>query len=304
MAPTAPPNSPATPRASTTSTPTAAPRVSELWYQQKLFKDVLRLKFGKVDANSEFAFPANAAGFLNSSFGHTPTILDMPTYPDPAMSVNAFLYPTRHYYLSAGVYDGSKSQGINTGSYGPRNFFHGGHGYFLISEAGAQWAFQQYTLPGRVAVGGWYNTADFARFDGTARAGTGGLYALAEQTLWHKKYYNPQDPQGIAAFVQYGHADDHINAFGDHAGGGLVWNGPWDKRILDSVGLGVSYARLSKDPGTGFTGRDFELAAEAYYSLQVTRYLQIKPDLQYIIHPAYIADRDALVGTLRATLAF
>jgi porin len=290
-------------------------QISELWYQQLLFNDKLRVKFGKVDANTEFAFPANGAGFLNSSFGHAPTIVDMPTYPDPAMSLNGFLYPTRHFYLGAGVYDGSKAEGVNTGGYGPKHAFTGHDGYFLIGEAGAQWAVENQTLPGRLAVGGWGSTSQFQRFDGTVQGGTGGMYVVAEQTLWHKLYYNQTDPQGITSFLQYGHADPHVSGTQDYVGGGLVWTGPLADRIPDpqrqndAIGVGVAYARLSTQPGTGFgpapgTGRDFELSAEAYYSLQVTRYLQVKPDVQYIVHPAYAANHDAVVLTLRAILAF
>ena len=43
-------------------------QVSELWYQQLFFVDKLRIKVGKVDANTEFAFPEYGTGFLNSSF--------------------------------------------------------------------------------------------------------------------------------------------------------------------------------------------------------------------------------------------
>ena len=290
-------------------------QVSELWYQQLFLNDKVRVKVGKVDANTEFAFPANGAGFLNSSFGHAPTIVDMPTYPDPATSVNGFVYPTRHVYFGAGIYDGGKAEGVNTGDYGPRHAFTGQDGYFMIGEAGGQWAFDNYTLPGRLAVGGWGSTAQFTQFDGQPQGGTGGLYVVAEQTLWHKLYYNQTDPQGMTSFLQYGHADPHVSGTQDYVGGGVVWTGPLADRILDpqrqndAVGVGVAYARLSTQPGTGFGGvaghaKDFELSAEAYYSLQVTKYLLVKPDVQYIIHPAYAPNHDAVVFTVRATVAF
>ncbi len=289
-------------------------QVSELWYQQLLADDKVRVKVGKVDANTEFAFPVNGAGFLNSSFGHAPTIVDMPTYPDPATSVNAFLYPTRHFYAGAGLYDGSKAQGVNTGDYGPKHAFTGHDGYFLIGEAGGQWAFDNYTLPGRLAAGGWGSTSTFQRFAGGTQGGTGGVYVVAEQTLWHKLYYNPTDPQGVTSFLQYGHADPHVSGTQDYVGGGLTWTGPLADRVPDpqrqndAVGVGLAYARLSTQPGTGFGGggpaRDFELSAEAYYGLQVTKYLLVKPDVQYILHPAFAPAHDAVVFTVRATLAF
>src|SRR5262249_43185031 len=42
----------------------------EMWLQQRLFSNKLRLKAGKIDANTEFAAVATAADFLNSSMGY------------------------------------------------------------------------------------------------------------------------------------------------------------------------------------------------------------------------------------------
>ena len=293
-------------------------QVSELWYQQLLLGDKLRVKVGKVDANTEFAFPVNGAGFLNSSFGHAPTLVDMPTYPDPATSINAFAYPTRHFYIGAGLYDGSKAAGVNTGDYGPKHAFTGHDGYFLIGEAGGQWAFDNYTLPGRLAVGGWGSTATFTAVQPAApRAGPAASTWSPSRPCGTSCTTTQTDPQGVTSFLQYGHADPHVSGTQDYVGGGLTWTGPLADVILDperqndAVGVGVAYARLSTRPGTGFGGtadgagaKDFELSAEAYYGLQVTKYLLVKPDVQYVIHPAYAPAHDAVVFTVRATVAF
>ena len=284
-------------------------QVSELWYQQLLLDDHVRVKVGKVDANTEFAFPANAAPFLGSSFGHTPTIVTLPTYPDPAMSANVFVYPTRNLSASFGIYDDSKAEGVDTGSYGPKYFFNGHNGYLLIGELGGSWAFENYTLPGRVAFGGWGSTSDFVRFDGQVQGGTGGEYLVLEQTLYHKRYYNPTDGEGVTSFLQYGHGDPNVSGTRDYVGGGAVWTGPLSElvpdpaRQSDDVGVGVEYARLSQAPGSTFS-KDFELSAELFYGLQVTPYLLIKPDVQYIVHPGNAPNHDAVVFTIRGTLAF
>jgi porin len=278
--------------------------VAELWYQQLFLEERLRIKVGKVDANSEFAAPASGAGFLNSSFAYSPTIFLMPTYPDPAMSVNVFYNPTPNYYVQAGVYDGSGAAGVATGDYGPKKFFNGPGDYFFIGETGVRWAPRNQTLPGRFSVGGWYNTGNIPRFDGGNDDGTGGFYALAEQTLWHQKYYIPTDPVGITAFLQYGYADPAVSPVEHHVGGGLLWTGPLPiyKRENDALGVGFTYAYLSNAPAAGFAKR-YEMTIEAYYGIQVTSYLIIKPDLQYILNPGG-GDRDALVATVRGTVAF
>ena len=234
----------------------------------------------------------------------------MPTYPDPAASANVFVYPARGLSAGFGLYDGSKVAAVNTGDYGPRHFLQGHNGYFMIGELTAQWAFEELTLPGRFSAGGWGSTSDFIRFDGQTQGGTGGEYLIAEQTLYHKKYYQPTDPEGVTAFLQYGHADRHVSGVTDYVGGGVTWTGPLadvitdPARQADAVGIAAAYGRLSTDPGTGFGGKPFELSTELFYGLQVTPYLLIKPDVQYIIHPAYAPTHDAVVFTLRATVAF
>jgi len=42
-------------------------QIAEFWYRQTLFHGKLRLKLGKVDANSEFSVVDNYLAFLNSS---------------------------------------------------------------------------------------------------------------------------------------------------------------------------------------------------------------------------------------------
>lgn len=278
-------------------------QIAELWYQQFLFDDKLRLKIGKVDANSEFAFPKYGADFLNGSFGHSPTIFAMPTYPDPAMSVNVFVYPNSWSYIGSGVYDGSGAEGVETGSYGPKHFFTAANGYFFIGEIGGKWALCNDTLPGHVAIGGWRSTSDFHRFAGGTASGAGGAYAIVEQMLWHKRDDDKTDPQGVAAFLQYGHAGADLNDFSNHVGAGLSCTGPLNSRPFDIMGIGATYVQLSDEPQAGFV-QDFELSIEAFYGFQITQYLSIKPDLQYILHPGGTDNPAALVATLRATLAF
>lgn len=65
----------------------------------------LRVKVGRVDANTEFAATASAAAFANPSFGLAPTLALLPSYPDPAPSANvAVKARSDGPELGAGVY--------------------------------------------------------------------------------------------------------------------------------------------------------------------------------------------------------
>jgi porin len=88
-----------------------------------------------------------------------------------------------------------------------------------------------------------------------------------------------------------------------HVGLGAAWIGPLPKRDDDVAGLTVQYVHLSNHTGAGFTD-DRETAIELFYKLQITPYLSIKPDLQYIINPGGTGVNDALVGTLRSEIVF
>jgi porin len=280
-------------------------QISELWYQQILFDQKLRIKVGKVDASTEFDATAGAASFLNSSFGFAPTIFLLPTYPDPAMSVNLFFNPKPWVYGGVGVYDGSAARGVATGSYGPKFFFNGPGDYFFIAEVGGRWAMAHETLPGHFGIGAWYDNADLPRFDGGRSAGTSGFFAVGEQTLWHLKKEEPTDPVGIAGFLQYGYADSHVSPIWQYVGGGVTWTGPIpsQRRRDDSLGISFAYAGFSSSAGAGFT-RDYELSVEAFYGIQVRSYLLVKPDLQYIVNPGGRGAHDALAATARIVLTF
>ena len=50
-------------------------RIYEMWFEQTLDRGKVRIKVGRIDANTEFAYVENAGDFLNSSMGFSPTIL-------------------------------------------------------------------------------------------------------------------------------------------------------------------------------------------------------------------------------------
>lgn len=135
-----------------------------LWYRQTLFDDRLAVKFGKMDANADFAYVDNGAAFINSSPAFLPTIQGFPSYPDPATAVNIFFTSESGPYAGAGVYDGATQAGIRTGTHGPDTFFGEPSDLFYIAEAGLRYSLG--ARAGRIGLGYWQHTGDFDRFDG------------------------------------------------------------------------------------------------------------------------------------------
>jgi porin len=259
--------------------------IFELWFQQTLLGDKIRLKAGKTDANSEFAFAENAADFLNSSMGYSPTIVDFPTYPFGRMGINVFAYPRNHVYGGFGWYDLE------------------GRGSLFIAEGGKRWASGSAARQGRLGAGIWDNTASHERFDGQTQEGTRGFYLVLDQALWAQDP-GAEDSRTIRSFFQYGHADAKLSEAAHHIGGGMEWTGAIPQRKSDAVGVGATLVRLSQEPGAGFDCAS-ELALETFYKLSIRPWMQIAPDFQYIRHPGGSAARqNSVVGTVRLTFVF
>lgn len=275
-------------------------QLSELWFEQRLFDDRMRIKLGKVDANTEFAFAENAGGFVSSSMGMSPTIL-LPTYPDPATSVNVFVAPSEPTYAGIGVYDGAAVRGVHTGSRGPATFFDDFAELFTVGEVGARWGD---ALAGRLGIGGWYQDGAFDVDDGagtTHRRGTAGAYLVLDQSLWRANE-SSDDERGLAGFVMWGWTEPAVAEIEHHLGGGVAWRGPFAARAADELGVGASWvgAGDALDPAIR---RTHELTIEIYYAAAVSGWLVVEPDLQWISSPLGAADADdAWVGSLRLTL--
>ncbi|MEM9373568.1 MAG: carbohydrate porin [Planctomycetota bacterium] len=278
--------------------------ISEFWFEQGWLDGALRIKAGKVDANSEFAFVEVAGGFSNSSAGFSPTVFAFPSYPDPATSVMIFLgLPADRgtsLTLGYGLFDGALgADGVRTGSRGPSTFFRDGlsNDWFHIAQGELVWE------GGRLSAGGWWHTGSFDRFDGGTERGTGGAFATLEQTVWRSGGASSDAERRLSVFFQYGWADDAVSEVGQHVGGGLVMDGPIASRSADSAGLYASLADLSGAAGAGFE-RD-ELAIDLYYRAWLHDAVFVQPELQLIMHPGGDATvDDAWIVGFRAGIEF
>ena len=282
-------------------------QISQLWYEQWFAGDALRVKAGKVDANAEFAFIAPAGGFINASAGFTPAIFAFPTYPNPAVGINLFVYPCEGAYAGVALYDGAAAvDGVRTGALGPGSFLTDDQSddWFMIGEVGYTVASMGTLDSTRVAVGGWWHTGDFTTFAGGSSDGTGGLYALAETRAWRPEgldLADADDARGLWFFLQYGRADQSVSAVRQQFGAGASLAGTFAGRDDDSLGAYLSVVDFSDDPAAALG--DSEWALEVFYEFACTPSVRIKPDLQWFAQPADGSD-DALVGTLRITISF
>jgi porin len=273
----------------------------DLWLEQDLLQRRVSVRVGQERVDEEFLLSPYGEIMLNSSFGwpgfadvnipaHRPLRgLDQPM-------VRLAYAPTSELRLLAAAFKGTAGAGRSP---------------LLIAET-------QYfaSKPTSFRLGAWYQTGSFPDqvFEAWTYHGGWGVYAGIDRMVWRKP--NSED-QGIALFARvmggsHSFANFQIN-------GGVNWKGAIPGRDEDTIGVGASYlqfsaeaqrqaALLTEEGAHPLPAR--EIVLEATYQAQVTGWLQVQPDLQYIIRPAAQLTstgqlpRNALVIGLIASISF
>lgn len=265
-------------------------------------------KVGIIDLNSEFDVHNVAAVFVNSSFGIGPEVshsgLNGPSiYPNSGLGVVAWIDDAdRDIRYRVGAFDGVPNDPNRPSrtslSLSARQ------GALLIAEADKSWATRN-----RIVVGAWGYTSALPQLTNPSRSGQGsvGVYATLEATVFERG-----DGRRLDGWVRAGWSNPTYNIVSAYVGGGLVYRGVFAGPKVDSLGVAIAYADLSRGmsvvsgavPGAGVAGSGAETTLELTYQRHVRDWLTIQPDLQYVLSPAGRADvPDALVLGARVTLS-
>jgi porin len=192
-------------------------------------------------------------------------------------------------------------------------------------------------LPGTYKIGFWYDTASFpdqeygtdglslanpaSNSDPAMHKGNYSIYAVVDQTIWQAK---DGGPRTLNAFGRIMGAPDAQNLISFSFNGGLTMAAPFPGRDNDQLGIDIDVAKVSSRAAdldrdtafftaTPFPVRGTEELIELTYQAQVTPWLQLQPDLQYVINPgAGVQDPDdptrnlsnAFVAGVRAITTF
>ncbi|MDE1181741.1 carbohydrate porin [Paraburkholderia sp.] len=287
----------------------ATTRLWELWYQQSFLDKRVDVKIGQQSIDQEFITSQYSALFVNTMFGW-PALpsYDMPSggpaYPLSALGVRVRGQITPSLTALAGVFDGDPTGNNPDNLHGTNFNLH--NGTMFIGEL--QYAINQPAegemvgmaktgLPGTYKIGIWYNNGSFAdqRFDNTGQllGATGGtplnhhgdysIYAVADQMVWRP---DPDEARSIGIFARVMGAPNDRNLVSLAANLGVVMKAPFKGRDDDSVGLALTYIKISPqarefDIDSGFVPRGSETALEATYQYQVTPWWVLQADAQY-----------------------
>lgn len=287
----------------------------EAWVQRSFLTNRLSLLAGVYDINSEFDVIHSADLFLHSSPGlgaelAASGLVGPSTYPLTALSVRVKTLLAPSLYVQAVVSDGVPGDPANADDHSV--MLRGAEGAFLAGEIGwyrladdtrgvaagdedmrdrrqhiGRETPADYRL--KLALGIWRYTSDFARL----RSALGkpptsehdnGIYLLLDWQAWRE---TRDSAQGLAGFLRLGHADNDASRFDFYAGTGLVYTGLIPGRDSDEIGLAVAVARNS-DYTKSVSAQaleNTETAVELTYRAELTPWLALQPDLQYIVNP-------------------
>ena len=156
------------------------------------------------------------------------------------------------------------------------------------------------------SLGGWMYTADFPDLVTAATHDDNlGAYVALEERLLSRDEGSAFD---LAGSLRFGVANDDINPVSSYLGATLVATGLIPTRGDDQLGFGIAVANTgdkarSLIAGAGGDPADREIDLELTYYADLTDWLAIQPDLQWVIAPG--SDKavdDAFVAGLRVKL--
>lgn len=286
-------------------------RIFEAWYEQRLLDDRLGLKLGFMDLNSEFDAIDPAGLFILSSHGIGPDYSQTGAagpsiFPLSMAGVRVDYRFSDRVLVRVAAFDavpGTRSHprraAIKLGD---------GEGALLAAEIDTE------PVDGlRFVVGGWAYTARFEGIEASlglpapSHHGNNGVYAFAHGPLYREP---GSEQQGIDAWIRFGIADGRINQLDQYLGAGLVYTGPFSGRDDDQLGLAVAVARNGDTfrRNAALVGAPVdrrEINVEMTYRAQLTDWLALQPDLQYIVHPGTDPGlRNAIALGLRFEIGF
>lgn len=285
-------------------------RALDLWLQQNFFDDALTLRAGLFNIDRDFTLSKNAALMLNAEFGwpllYNGNLGGQPAYPFASPGLYGSVSPGGGWKLQATVMQGNVWPPGNN----PTNFYwqidrmNG-----LLCAGEAQYAWDKAPLPGAAKFGALLNTGYSEYVDGTGEAwGDSFFYGIIDQTLWREPGCSADCPQGLSWFNRTGFSGTlDRSVIGLLFNTGLVYDGPLPGRDNDAAGIGLVWTQLSPGQAAQLQGsnRGTEIVFEATYQAQLTPWLSLQPDVQFIMQPGgSTAVPNALLVGMSASISF
>ena len=267
-----------------------AVRLYQLFIESELIEQTLRVAIGRMGIGDEFGTSEIFYNYVNTAINGHPislSINDRAYFSDPQASWAARIEftPVRDLYLKAGVYNSNPEVGEDS-AHGVDFSFR--EGVIVVAEMGHIRNQHQYSsgLFGRYAFGAFYDTREFKKLSDETKKQNGNysFYWMLEQMVYRE---NAVGDQGLTPWTSFTVSpDESINTFQFFISGGLVYKGLFPSREYDKTAFGFAYGKISED----VPDKDYELMFEITYLIQMKRWLEIQPDIQWIVNPGGNSD--------------
>jgi porin len=164
-------------------------------------------------------------------------------------------------------------------------------------------------LPGHYWFGGYYSSWSYPQFgsDDTA-ANAYGFYWHADQMVFQEE---PGSSQGLTLWTAFVLSpQENIAKIPFQWNCGVTYQGLLPQRDQDNAMFGLAYGAFSDDygnAGDAYNGEpvSYEMALEWGYRVQLSRFLYVQPNVQYIVQPGGTGSiPDALVLGMQIGVSF
>jgi porin len=296
-------------------------RITELWYEQTISAARMDVKLGRMPIGNDFA--SAPCDFMNLTFCGSPpgSVVNDYWYNWPVSQWGLrWRYRGAHGYGQIGLYEANPrdlDESLNIGR------LTGATGVLIPVEAGFGSTLGANKLPGRYKMGAWYDSSDaddvFLDLNGLPRGITGleaakrhgryGMYAQLRQQLTGQS--DGETETGLSAFFHFTRADRRTSRVDSQITAGLTYMDPLRRGARDQVGFAIgrthlnsrstAYNRLAEPTHPTL---DSEYPVELFFKYQVTSWLTVQPNVQYISCPGGYAHRqDVVIVGVRTTLS-
>lgn len=246
----------------------------------------IAIRAGLIDLNSQFDSVDPASLFINSSHGIAPDLSrsgrNGPSiYPVSSAGLTLTAVPSSRMTFRVGVFGGVPGDPDRPRAIAAERF--GRHdGVLTIAQA-------DYFLSkeSRIEAGIWrYSVAVPSIGRETAR--DAGAYASIEAPL-------PLAPR-LTGWVRAGLANQHAQTVAGYIGVGMVQQGILSGRPDDRFGIAIAHAVIGSPAVESFDLHHAETSFEVSYQVKLSERVAVQPDVQYIRHPAAIANAPGALG--------
>jgi porin len=203
-------------------------------------------------------------------------------------------------YVQAGIYEADPDylltrHGLNLGDPGHAT------GVLVPVEVGWAPVFGE-GLEGTYKFGGWYNSSRAPdAVDGRLHAGEYGEYINFLQRLTAPA--GPASKRGLSVFLNSTFADRRTATLDNQTALGMIYVGPLPSREHDVVGIALGRTHVNPriagaEDLIGAQRQGSEWVGEIFYGVAIDKWLELRPDIQYIYQPggiAHVTD-DVIVG--------